>query len=122
MNASNKTEASRRLRSTPPSAAITGTAGEFMAGSMLAEAFGRKTVAGFRELRGHGLLHGKQLLQRAAQVLQVKRVRAVRLRVLRVVVYFHKDAVHARRHGRAREYGDELRLPAAHCVFPVALR
>src|ERR1017187_8927210 len=64
--------------------------------------------------RVQGLLYRLQFFQQAAQVARVKRVRAVASRFFRIVVDFHEHSVHARRHRRARQHRDKLRLASAH--------
>ena len=41
-------------------------------------------------------MHGQQFLQRAAQVFQVKRIRAVGFGFLGIIVNFHENSVDAR--------------------------
>src|SRR6202041_607049 len=59
------------------------------------------------------LLDRLQFFQHAAKIARIERIRPVALRLLRIVVDFHKHAIHARRDRRARQDWNKLRLPAA---------
>jgi len=52
-------------------------------------------------LTGECLTNRQKLAQSAFQVLQVQRIRAVRLGLRRIVMHFHKNSVDTRRHRRA---------------------
>jgi len=59
-----------------------------------------------------------QLLPKAAQQAEAQCVSSIRQGLFGGVVNLHEDAVHARRHGRARQRLDELRLPARSVAAP----
>ncbi len=61
----------------------------------------------------HSVVHCDQLVEHIRQDLQVEGISAVGFRLRRIVVHLHENTVHSRRHGRARQQRNELRLASA---------
>jgi len=73
---------------------------------------GLSSVDGFlrRGLFADRFVNGEQLVENTAEQFQIKCVRAIGLRLRRIVMYFHEHAIDARRNRRPRQHGNELRL------------
>ncbi len=60
---------------------------------------------------GYGSVYGEQLLQHGFQLIQMKRVCPIGLRLGRIVMNLEEDSIDSCRHCSACEHRDELRCP-----------
>ncbi len=61
-------------------------------------------------------MHSQQLFQHALQLVEMQRIRAIALRLSRIVVDLEKHPIDSRCDRRSRQHRNKLRLSAAYTV------